>query len=65
VRCLYFMLTTLCTIGYGDFHPQAIVEKMAGSVIQIIGSTIFSLVMSTFIQVVMTDKASLQSNKED
>jgi len=46
-------------------HPMSVSEKMAGSIIQILGSTIFSIVMSSFIQVVMTDKASLQSNKED
>ena len=59
------MLTTLSTVGYGDMHPMSVSEKMAGSIIQILGSTIFSIVMSSFIQVVMTDKASLQSNKED
>jgi hypothetical protein len=49
VLCLYFMLTTLSTVGYGDFFPQAISEKLLGSLVMIIGSSIFSMVMSSFI----------------
>ena len=55
VYCLYFMLTTLSTVGYGDYFPQAVSEKIIGCFVQIIGSSIFSMVMSKFISVVMTD----------
>ena len=33
VRCMYFMLTTLSTVGYGDLYPISIAEKVVGSLI--------------------------------
>lgn len=55
VLCLYFMLTTLSTVGYGDYFPRTVAEKLLGSLVMIIGSSIFSMVMSDFIKVVMND----------
>ena len=57
------MLTTLSTVGYGDLYPFSIAEKVAGSLIQIIGVTIFSIVMNAFIKVVMSGRAN--SNKDN
>ena len=59
------MLTTLSTVGYGDYHPQAISEKIIGCFVQIIGSSIFSMVMSGFISVVMNDINPSSGNKEE
>ena len=59
------MLTTLSTVGYGDYYPYSIAEKIVGSMIQIIGVTLFSIVMNAFIKVVMTFKdASFRDNEE-
>jgi len=33
VWCMYYALTTLSTVGYGDFYPTSIAEKVAGSII--------------------------------
>lgn len=30
---MYYALTTLSTVGYGDYWPSSIAEKMLGSVI--------------------------------
>lgn len=48
----YFTLTTLSTVGYGDFYPVSIGEKIVGSIIQIIGVTFFSLLMGNFVKVI-------------
>ena len=58
------MLTTLSTVGYGDMHPYAISEKIIGTMIQIIGVSIFSIVMNAFIDVVLQNSASVQNNEE-
>lgn len=33
ITCMYYALTTLSTVGYGDFYPCSIAEKIVGSVI--------------------------------
>jgi len=33
IRCMYFMLTTLSTVGYGVYTPQSLPEKIAGCLI--------------------------------
>lgn len=43
---MYFMLTTLSTVGYGDYFPSSIMEKIVGIVIQIVGVSIFSVLMN-------------------
>jgi len=51
IRCIYFMLTTLSTVGYGDFYPSSMAEKLLGILIQFGGVTIFSIVMTSFTEV--------------
>lgn len=46
VTLMYFMLTTLSTVGYGDFFPSSIMEKLVGIFIEIVGVTIFSILMN-------------------
>jgi hypothetical protein len=46
VTLMYFMLTTLSTVGYGDYFPSSISEKVVGIVIQIVGVSIFSVLMN-------------------
>lgn len=53
VRSMYFMMTTLSTVGYGDFYPISSSEKIIGSLIQVIGVTLFALVMNVFIDIVL------------
>jgi hypothetical protein len=52
IVCMYFALTTLATVGYGDFSPRSTPEKVLGSLIQILGVTFFSILMNSFIDVV-------------
>jgi voltage-gated potassium channel len=54
--CVYFILTTLSTVGYGDYYPVSIIEKILGSIIMFCGVTFFSIMMSGFIEIVMSIK---------
>ena len=54
--CMYYSLTTLSTVGYGDFFPQSIMEKIFGSIIQIFGVTFFSILMNKFQDIVVSMK---------
>jgi len=54
ITCMYYALTTLSTVGYGDYRPISVVEKIFGSIIQIIGVTFFSILMNQFIDVVVS-----------
>ena len=40
VRSMYYALTTLSTVGYGDYYPVSVAEKIFGSIIQIFGVTL-------------------------
>jgi hypothetical protein len=33
IVCMYYALTTLSTVGYGDYYPTSLAEKIVGSVI--------------------------------
>jgi hypothetical protein len=66
VVCVYFILTTLSTVGYGDYYPISIIEKILGSVIMFCGVTFFSIMMSGFIEIVMSIKGeSGDQNEKD
>jgi hypothetical protein len=60
VKTMYFMLTTLSTVGYGDQSMVSIGERFIGCIFMIIGVTIVSVVMSDFMEVVTS-----LSDKED
>ena len=64
VVCLYFILTTLSTVGYGDFFPVATVEKIIGSIIMFCGVIYFSLLMGKFIDIVLSCKDNNMSENE-
>lgn len=64
ITCMYYALTTLSTVGYGDFRPQTVVEKIVGSIIQIIGVTFFSILMNQFIDVVVSLRGNDGSENE-
>ena len=43
---LYFALTMLSTVGYGDLHPISDLEMIIAVVCMMIGVAIFSVVMN-------------------
>lgn len=42
---MYFAMTSLSTVGFGDFYPKNSYERLIGSIILLSGVTIFSTVM--------------------
>lgn len=46
----YFALTTLSTVGYGDYHPISNVERIIAIFIMLVGVAFFSYNMGSFIE---------------
>ena len=51
IKLWYYGMTTLSTIGYGDFLPKCVSEKLFISFVMMFGVTVFSYIMSNFIDI--------------
>jgi hypothetical protein len=60
----YFALTTLSTIGLGDYHPIANSERILMVLIFLIGVSIFSYLLGIFIEILYS-YSLLMSDVED
>ena len=50
---IYFAFTTLSSIGFGDFYPQNIVEKLIGVFMLFLGGVaVFSYIMGVYIEII-------------
>ena len=56
IKMWYFALTTLSTIGFGDFSPVNVNERLIWSFVLMIGVAVFSLVMGQFIDILLNYK---------
>ncbi len=50
----YFILTTLSTVGYGDFSPKSNIEKVIAIFLMIMGIAFFSYIMGNFTDIITT-----------
>jgi hypothetical protein len=64
ITCMYYSLTTLSTVGYGDYYPISIMEKIFGSIIQIFGVTFFSILMNRFQDIVVKNHGQQEGYRE-
>jgi hypothetical protein len=48
----YFALTTLATVGYGDFYPITDIEIMTSVILMLCGVAFFSYIMGSFIEII-------------
>lgn len=48
----YFALTTLSTVGYGDYYPVSNVERIVAVGIMLGGVAFFSYIMGNFIEII-------------
>ena len=48
---IYFIFTTLTTVGFGDFNPKSEIERITMTLILLIGVACFSFIMSQFISI--------------
>jgi hypothetical protein len=45
VVSMYFVFTTLSTVGFGDFYPKSDIERLAGAFVLLSGVAVFSYIM--------------------
>lgn len=51
VSC-YFALTTLSTVGYGDYFPISNEERVFAVIIMLGGVAFFSYIMGSFVEII-------------
>ena len=61
---VYFMFTTLSTVGFGDFNPKSEVERVITTFILLIGVACFSWIMGQFIEILL-EVQSVTADNED
>ena len=55
----YFALTTLSTVGYGDYYPISWIEMIFSVVIMLLGVAFFSYIIGNFIEIISTYEAKV------
>jgi len=62
---MYYSLSTIATVGYGDYYPTSIAEKILGTIMEVFGVTIFSILMNSFVEIVVSINQSERKEKEN
>ena len=52
IRCMYFILTTINTVGFGDFLPFSDLERAYVMIVELFGVAFFSYCMGNFIEII-------------
>ena len=64
LMCLYFTLTTLTTVGYGDVHARNVAERAVVSVMMLCGGLMWAWIIGAVTQDVTTlDVKKIQYNQ--
>ena len=53
---MYFAITSISTVGFGDFTPRSDFERLIGAIILLGGVIIFSNCMAKFIEMLQQVK---------
>jgi len=61
ITVLYFSITTLSTVGYGDISAQSNIEKLVAVAVMFAGVGFFSYIMGEFIQIIQTFNSDFKS----
>lgn len=61
---VYFMFTTLSTVGFGDFNPKSEIERVLMTFILLIGVACFSWIMSQFIEILLKVQSVTAENED-
>ena len=48
IICCYFVMTTLSTVGFGDYTPLTYIEKILAILIMVMGIALFSYIMGKY-----------------
>ena len=60
---MYFALTTLSTVGYGDMYPISNIDKILIALLQLIGIIFFSYVLGMFVSILESGSESILDSK--
>lgn len=52
ITALYFSVTTMITVGYGDIHPNTNLEMIFGIAVMVISSGIFGYSMASLMLII-------------
>ena len=52
LQSFYFALTTLSTVGFGDFYPVSDLERVLGGLIILFGVALFGIIINEFLEMV-------------
>ena len=52
IAIMYYALTTLSTVGFGDFHPENSYERLICAFIMVFGNAIFGYIIGLFKQMI-------------
>ena len=61
---MYFSLTTMSTVGFGDYTPRSNTERIFGTLLLLIGVSVFSYLMGNFLDILGTYN-DLHANFDD
>ena len=48
---MYFGMTTLSTVGFGDYYPVSNPERVMGCIIFLSGVTMFSYIFNSYVEI--------------
>jgi hypothetical protein len=68
VKSLYWAITTMTSVGYGDISPINMAETLTAAVIMLIGSAMYATIfsnMASYIQSIDADVADFQQKMRD
>ena len=61
---MYFMMTTMSTVGFGDLHPKSDAERLACVLVFLVGGTFYSIVMGDFLDI-LSQYCELRANFDE
>lgn len=65
IRSFYFALTTLSTVGFGDFYPISDIERILGSLFILFGVALFSIIISEFLGMIESIQNVMNQDTDD
>jgi CRP-like cAMP-binding protein len=64
IVAVYFLMCTLCTVGYGDISAGSDGERILVTLIMLIGASVFAVIISNMSSIVATMQAKSSANEE-
>lgn len=57
----YYVLTTLSTVGFGDFFPVSNTERLIAVIIMLVGVAFFSYIMGNMMEIIINYEKKMGS----